>query len=183
MPAGSRRCLAPALATLAVALSSPAAAQSHFRLRPSLELVAGWDDNILSTPQPAARDWVGRATPGLEATVTGPRSVFGARYGGEAEGFMDHRELSEAPSAQHGEAWLDFEGARWTARGRGAYDETNDPSELKDLSADPAHAAELQRLRDLLERAQGEYGDRLPLRTDKPQPLEFDFTKVKSGRK
>jgi arylsulfatase A-like enzyme len=63
------------------------------------------------------------------------------------------------------------------------FDLENDPSEMKDLSSDPAHAEELRRLRDLLERAQQEYGDGLPLRTDKPQPLEFDFTKVKPARK
>jgi arylsulfatase A-like enzyme len=63
------------------------------------------------------------------------------------------------------------------------FDLGNDPSEMKDLSSDPAHSAELQRLTSLLESAQREANDALPLRTDKPMPLEFDFTKVKGGTK
>jgi arylsulfatase A-like enzyme len=63
------------------------------------------------------------------------------------------------------------------------FDLENDPSELKDLSSDPAHQSELKRLTSLLESAQRECGDTLPLHTDKPEPLEFDFTKVKPAKK
>ena len=118
-------CLLPSLG-----LPGEAVAQSNFRLRPSLELIGGWDDNLLSTPQPAEKDWMGRVTPGLEATVTGPRSVFGLRYGAEAEGFADHPELAAAPAAQNAEAWLDFDGSRWSSETRGSYAETNRPWEL-----------------------------------------------------
>jgi hypothetical protein len=111
-------------------LPGGAVAQSNFRLRPSLELIGGWDDNLLSTPQPAEKDWMGRVTPGLEMTVTGPRSVFGVRYGAEAEGFAEHRELAAAPAAQNAEAWLDFDGSRWSSETRGSFAETNRPWEL-----------------------------------------------------
>jgi arylsulfatase A-like enzyme len=59
------------------------------------------------------------------------------------------------------------------------FDLANDPSEMKDLSADPAHAAELKRLTDLLAQRQREWGDSQPLTTDKPDSVEFDFSKVK----
>lgn len=63
------------------------------------------------------------------------------------------------------------------------FDLENDPCEMKDLSGDPAHADDLKRLTSLLESAQSEYGDSLPLRSNKPEPLEFDFSKVKPGKK
>ena len=63
------------------------------------------------------------------------------------------------------------------------FDLEKDPAEKSDLSADPAHQGELRRLSSLLESAQREYGDALPLRTDKPDSLEFDFSKVKPAKK
>jgi PAS domain S-box-containing protein len=122
--------------TLAGALLLPLAwpgsvdAQTNFRLRPSLELIAGWDDNLLSSPEPAEEDWMGRAVPGLEATVTGQRTTFGVRYGAEAERYREHPELAATPAMHGGEAWLDFAGQRWTVVTRGAYTETNRPWEL-----------------------------------------------------
>jgi arylsulfatase A-like enzyme len=58
------------------------------------------------------------------------------------------------------------------------FDLHNDPAEMKDLAADPAHAAEVERLMARLKSLQKAYGDTLPLHTDKPQPVEFDFSKV-----
>jgi hypothetical protein len=62
------------------------------------------------------------------------------------------------------------------------FDLKNDPAELHDLSADPAHAAEVKRLTISLEYWQYRLGDKQPLSTDKPQPLEFDFSKVPPGK-
>jgi len=63
------------------------------------------------------------------------------------------------------------------------FDLENDPLEMKDLAADPQREAEVRRLTALLQESQRDAGDVQPLTTDKPQPLEFDFTKVKSGKK
>jgi arylsulfatase A-like enzyme len=59
------------------------------------------------------------------------------------------------------------------------FDLGNDPAELKDLAADPAHATEVKRLMVLLTDWQKQLGDTQPLHTAKPQPPEFDFSKVK----
>jgi arylsulfatase A-like enzyme len=58
------------------------------------------------------------------------------------------------------------------------FDLRDDPAELHDLSADKAHAGEVERLTALLKEEQKRLGDTLPLTTDRPQPLEFDFSKV-----
>src|SRR6516225_5737028 len=58
------------------------------------------------------------------------------------------------------------------------FDLRNDPAETKDLAADRAHAAEVARLTALLQGWQKKLGDGLPLRSSKPQSLEFDFRKV-----
>jgi arylsulfatase A-like enzyme len=58
------------------------------------------------------------------------------------------------------------------------FDLREDPGEMKDLSADKAHAGEVQRLTTLLMDWQKQVGDTQPLHSDKPQPLEFDFSKV-----
>ena len=50
-----------------------------------------------------------------------------------------------------------------------------DPHETRDLSADPAAAAELDRMTALLRLRQSEAGDALPLRTEHPKPEKFDF--------
>jgi hypothetical protein len=54
---------------------------------------------------------------------------------------------------------------------------------MKDLSGDKTHAANVERLTGLLKEWQQQLGDGLPLRTDKPQPLEFDFSKVEPVKK
>jgi arylsulfatase A-like enzyme len=59
------------------------------------------------------------------------------------------------------------------------FDLKNDPAETKDLMGDKSHAAELERLTGLLKDWQKQSGDIQPLRSEKPQPLEFDFSKVK----
>ncbi|MBP6821070.1 MAG: choline-sulfatase, partial [Acidobacteria bacterium] len=63
---------------------------------------------------------------------------------------------------------------------RQLFDLQTDPSELKDLSANPKFAKQLERMTELLKKKQAEAGDTQPLSVDKPQPAEFDFTKVKS---
>jgi arylsulfatase A-like enzyme len=59
------------------------------------------------------------------------------------------------------------------------FDLKADPDELKDLAADPAHAGDVRRLTELLRQGQGRAGDDQPLSTPNPQPLEFDFSKVR----
>jgi arylsulfatase A-like enzyme len=61
------------------------------------------------------------------------------------------------------------------------FDLQNDPGEMRDLAADPAHAGEVKRLTTLLKDWQEQLGDRQPLTTDKPLAPEFDFSKVKPG--
>ena len=63
------------------------------------------------------------------------------------------------------------------------FDLQADPAETKDLAADKSHAAEIDRLTGLLKDWQQKLGDTQPLTTDKPQPLTFDFTKVKVGKR
>jgi arylsulfatase A-like enzyme len=63
------------------------------------------------------------------------------------------------------------------------FDLRDDPAEMKDLSNDKTHAADVERLTGLLKDWQQQLGDGLPLRTDKPQPLEFDFSKVEPVKK
>ena len=58
------------------------------------------------------------------------------------------------------------------------FDLSADPAELHDLAADPRHAEDVQRLTALLLAEQKLVDDTQPLSTDKPQPLEFDFSKV-----
>ena len=59
------------------------------------------------------------------------------------------------------------------------FDLERDPDERHDLAADSRHTAQLTRLTALLREQQALAGDTLPLTTDKPQPADFDFTKVK----
>ncbi len=59
------------------------------------------------------------------------------------------------------------------------FDLHNDPNEMNDLAGDPKYQDELKRLTLLLENEQKLAGDKQPLHVAKPQPLEFDFTKVK----
>jgi arylsulfatase A-like enzyme len=59
------------------------------------------------------------------------------------------------------------------------FDLQEDPPETKDLSGDAAHQETLKRLVALLQESQERYGDKQSLTTDKPLPLEFDFSKVK----
>lgn len=63
------------------------------------------------------------------------------------------------------------------------FDLRDDPAEMHDLSAGKDHAAEVKRLTALLKESQEQLGDTLPLTTDKPQPLEFDFSKVPPEKK
>ncbi len=58
------------------------------------------------------------------------------------------------------------------------FDLQTDPIEMHDLAADPSHADEVKRLTALLQEQQKLADDSQPLSTDKPQPLEFDFSKV-----
>ncbi len=59
------------------------------------------------------------------------------------------------------------------------FDLKTDPAEMHDLANDPRHAEDVKRLTARLEAEQKLVDDTQPLTTDKPQPLEFDFTKVK----
>jgi arylsulfatase A-like enzyme len=58
------------------------------------------------------------------------------------------------------------------------FDLQNDPAERKDLAADGKHDAEVKRLLALLKDWQKQLGDTQALRTNKPQPLEFDFKRI-----
>jgi arylsulfatase A-like enzyme len=59
------------------------------------------------------------------------------------------------------------------------FDLVNDPHETRDLAGDPSYAGELRRMTALLEDWQKKLDDNVPLTTDKPDRLEFDFSKVK----
>jgi arylsulfatase A-like enzyme len=60
------------------------------------------------------------------------------------------------------------------------FDLQNDPDELHDLSADPNHAKELERLIKLLREQQAGADDHQALTTEKPLPAEFDFSRIQS---
>lgn len=59
------------------------------------------------------------------------------------------------------------------------FDLKSDSAELKDLSADPAFARERARMTELLKKQQEAFGDTQAPESAKPQPMEFDFSKVK----
>ncbi len=59
------------------------------------------------------------------------------------------------------------------------FDLASDPDERFDLAAEPQYASQVERLTALLRSSQQDYGDHQPLTTDHPQPLAFDFSKVK----
>jgi arylsulfatase A-like enzyme len=59
------------------------------------------------------------------------------------------------------------------------FDLKDDPAETKDLSSGKVFIPEMVRLTELLQDWQKQCGDTQPLRSEKPQPLEFDFSKVK----
>ena len=63
------------------------------------------------------------------------------------------------------------------------FDLKDDPAEMHDLAGDRSHAADVDRLTDLLEDWQKRLGDTQPLRSAHPQPLEFDFSKVPPEKK
>ncbi len=63
------------------------------------------------------------------------------------------------------------------------FDLRDDPAETKDLSGEAAHAAEVERLTALLKDWQKKLGDSEPLRSERPQPAEFDFGKVPPEKK
>jgi hypothetical protein len=58
------------------------------------------------------------------------------------------------------------------------FDLQNDPHEIRDLAGDSAHAKQIERLTGKLKDWQRELGDTQPLRSQKPLPPEFDFSKV-----
>jgi arylsulfatase A-like enzyme len=58
------------------------------------------------------------------------------------------------------------------------FDLQNDPHEMKDLAGDPAQAKQIERLTAKLKDWQKELGDKQALRSEKPMPAEFDFSKV-----
>ena len=57
------------------------------------------------------------------------------------------------------------------------FDLQNDPHETKDLASDPAQAKRVESLTEKLEALQKQYGDKQPLRSDKPLPQEFEIPK------
>jgi arylsulfatase A-like enzyme len=63
------------------------------------------------------------------------------------------------------------------------FDLKNDPQETKDLAGDPKYARTVELLTDDLKTRQQQYGDVLPLRSEKPLPAEFDFSKVPADKK
>ena len=62
------------------------------------------------------------------------------------------------------------------------FDLQTDPAETIDLAGDPARAGEVTRLTTLLKDWQKKLDDRLPLTTNQPGPLAFDFSKVKRAK-
>jgi arylsulfatase A-like enzyme len=56
------------------------------------------------------------------------------------------------------------------------YNLKDDPHELNDLAADPAHAGNVSMMLDLLEQEQQRYGDTLPLTSEKPKPAAVDLS-------
>jgi arylsulfatase A-like enzyme len=62
---------------------------------------------------------------------------------------------------------------------RQLFDLQADPNEITDLAGEAAHKETLDRLVALLKESQAQFGDKQPLTSDKPLPLEFDFSKVK----
>ena len=58
------------------------------------------------------------------------------------------------------------------------FDLQNDPHEIRDLAGDSAHAKQIERLTGKLKDWQQQLGDTQPLRSQKPLPPEFDFSKV-----
>ncbi|MEI6712787.1 MAG: sulfatase-like hydrolase/transferase [Verrucomicrobiota bacterium] len=63
------------------------------------------------------------------------------------------------------------------------FDLANDPSELHDLSKDPKHTPEVDRLLARLKQLQNDAGDTQSLTTEAPGEEAFDFTKVKRSTK
>lgn len=59
------------------------------------------------------------------------------------------------------------------------FDLQTDPHERTDLAADSRHAGEIERLTKLLKAWQEKSGDKQPLTVADPQPLPFDFAKIK----
>jgi arylsulfatase A-like enzyme len=55
------------------------------------------------------------------------------------------------------------------------FDLAADPNEMHDVAAEPANRQTLTRLKTLLETSQTAAGDKQPLTSDKPLPLEFKF--------
>ena len=62
------------------------------------------------------------------------------------------------------------------------FDLQGDPIEMHDLANDASHAPEVARLTGLLRGWQKQMDDSLPLASPKPEPLDFDFSKVKSSQ-
>jgi arylsulfatase A-like enzyme len=59
------------------------------------------------------------------------------------------------------------------------FDLSDDPHEISDLAGDGMHEGTERRLTGLLKKSQQDVGDEQLLTTDKPGPVEFDFSKVK----
>ena len=62
------------------------------------------------------------------------------------------------------------------------FDLRSDPIEMQDLASDAKHAREVTRLTGLLRGWQRRLDDGLPLTSQNPEPLEFDFSTVKSSK-
>ena len=59
------------------------------------------------------------------------------------------------------------------------FDLRNDPLEMNDLAPAAPHREQVQRMTARLKESQLQFDDRQSLQTATPQPLDFDFTKVK----
>jgi arylsulfatase A-like enzyme len=58
------------------------------------------------------------------------------------------------------------------------FDLANDPAEMRDLSGDPSRTGEVKRLTALLGEWQRRVEDTLPLASENPKPIEFDYSKL-----
>jgi hypothetical protein len=138
---------------LAVALVPASAfAQGRPFGRLALSIGQGYEDNLFSSPASGnpQTDFVTRFGPLFEGGYTSPASSLLARYGVDAERYVEHKELDNNRARQEALVSLKHSpGPRLALELEGAYLDTQTPRELNEATLISAGRARAQRVRGL----------------------------------
>jgi hypothetical protein len=129
-PAGGLR-LTLGILLLHHVVATGVAAQSVFRVTPSISVTQMYDSNILFTPSDRQADFITRVTPAIESEYRSPLWTLSGRYTLDGERFAQHATLSRANAQQHAVAGIRYQPtARMVVAVATEFARTQTPGEL-----------------------------------------------------